>query len=238
MIKKSRIKEVPFDGEIVSMDNVANIQKFDNKELDALSSSSKFLPRLQFMISMSEKCKSGEFPINHFAFIKDQNYEDIGEEVDVIPICWRPKAIDFSGEEIITVYDRKADENNQSTGEFKRIEEKAPEKGSDCMFGSEFLIWVPEKESFALFFCGSPTLRREASNINNYLGKPATFKPQKIETKKYTYYSATMVKCATSLQLPPNDVFQATVNDFNNPPEQTVERVDEGEDSDNVADRD
>lgn len=203
-------------------------QQKDDK-LEALSSDNNFIPRLQFMSSRAEKCEAGEFPINHFAMIDNSEYMDLGEEVDILIIAWRPLALDTGGDDVVSCYHPNFDENNQPTGLFKEIQDRSYEKDSGCMFGPQYLVYLPEVQKFATFFCGSKTLRNETRGFNNRLGKAATLRGKHIQTKRYSYYSASIYDCTSVFALPEQVAVDKAANDFLNPPEQDVEVVSEEE---------
>lgn len=187
---------------------------------DAFADATKtgeYLPRLQLMTSNSDMCKSGEFPINHYALVDGQKFADLGAEVNVLLIAWRPKALQM-GEEIISVFDNK-------DPEFARIRELSAEKDSMAMYGPEFLVWVPDAQKFATFFMGSKSLRREASSARDLLENAATLKAQKISNAKYTWFSAKVERCTTLFDLPNQESLDEEYNKFLNPPKKTVERV-------------
>ncbi len=191
----------------------------DDDAFKAATKSGDYLPRLQLLTANSNICKSGEFPINHFAIVRDQNNQDIGETVDIIVVAWRAKAIEI-GEMILTSYDPKDDT-------FATIQDKADEKDSGCMFGPEFLVWVPVAETFATFFMASKSMRREAPSVRGFLKKAATLKPQKIETPKYTWFSPTVHPCTSVLAPPDKDELLKEYEKFMNPPPPTVEKAPE-----------
>jgi hypothetical protein len=206
--------------------------KYDQQALESVSAGdSKFLPRLQLMTSRSEKVELGEFPANHFALIESQNFKDLGESVDILLVAWRPKALDTSGDDIITCYDPKFDENNQPTGEFKRIQEKSKETNSGCMYGPEYLVYIPSVKRYATFFCGSITLRFEAPAFTGRLGNAATLRPIMIDAKKkkQKYFSTKVYDCTTVFDVPERDEIAKVSNEFLNPSEDGPEGTTEEE---------
>lgn len=213
---------------IVSVNDLSGMlpTKYDDSDFsDVSKSGGDFLPRLQLMTGTSEKCKAGEFPVNNYALVEGQNFTDLGKNVDVAILSWRPKALEI-GEVIISRYDPK-------DSEFQRIMEKSNTPKSGCMFGPEFLIYVGSVGRFATFFCSSKSARREAPNIKNLMVGLGTLGSQKIEKGKYTWYSPQVRACSTPLAEMPTVVeLQEQVEKFNNPQESEVERVDDsGEDT-------
>lgn len=188
----------------------------DDSEFTAAVASGDFLPRLQLMTGNSEKCADGTFPINHYALVSGQNLDDLGESVVILPLDWTPKAIEMGGEIVITVY-------KQEDPEFERIAEKSGQKDSGCMFGIEFLVWVPGESKFATFFMGSKSSRREAPNVKARMHKACLLKAQKIETRKYTWFAPKAEQCSDEITLPSIAEIQKQVEKFRNPPKPEIE---------------
>ena len=213
-----------FENELIVLPDGGAVQKASDEAFAAATKSGDYLPRLQLMTSNSQECKSGKFPINHYALVSGQNYKDCGTDVDVLVIAWRPKAIEM-GETVITCFDV----NNK---EFTRICDKSGEKDSGCMFGPEFLMWVPSQKEFATFFMGSKSSRRESPNVKALLKKAATLKGHMIETAKYSWYSPIVVPCTTPFEIPAIEDIMDEVQKFNNPPVTEIEKVEGGTTSD------
>ena len=210
-------------GVLLDLGKDVNLQKYGTEVADALTKTG-FLPRLQLMTGNSKQCKSGKFPVNKFALISGQDHKDVGEPIDVLVLVWRPKAIDTDADEMIISHDIEA-------AEFQRIQEQSDVKDSGCMFGQEFLVYVPSHEQFATFFMGTKTSRREAPNMLALCQKAATLSAQEIKTKKHTYYSPQVVKCSTAFKLPSKADCLEQIKEFNNPKVQKVERVEKDESS-------
>jgi len=179
--------------------------------------SGDYLPRLQLMTSNSEIVKDGKFKMNHYALVKDQNYTDLGDQIDVLLIEWRPKAIEIE-EQILAVYD-------PDDTEFQRIQVESGKKDTGCMYGPEFLVWIPKAEEFATFFMGSKSSRRESSNVRALLKKAGTLKSKKITTPQYTWYTPIIEKCASAFDVPEQDLIIEQWEKFTNPPKSEVEKA-------------
>jgi hypothetical protein len=207
------------DKDLITLPKGGAVAAQDDDAFKAATKSGDYLPRLQLLTANSKICKSGEFPINHFAIIRDQNNNDIGETVDIVVVAWRAKAIEI-GDMILTSYNPKDDT-------FASIQEKSEEKDSGCMFGPEFLVWVPVADTFATFFMSSKSMRREAPSVRGFIKKAATLKPQKIETPKYTWFTPTVHPCTSVIDPPDKDELLQEYEKFMNPPAQTVEKAPE-----------
>lgn len=192
-----------------------------NTELAPELCGSGFMPSLRLMTSMSNVVKQGKFPMNHFALASGGDPIDLGKEVDLIVLSWRPKALDMSDESnIISIYDIE-------DPMWKDIVLRSSEADSHCSFGPEYLVYIPSQKAYATFHCGSKTARNEAKNIHNYLPQDgaiqsATFGSYLIETKKYSWQAANVRTCPNTLSIGDSDAYLKAMEDFLNP--KVVER--------------
>lgn len=193
-----------------------------------------WLPRLQFCAPNSDVVKEDKIPKNHYAKILGKHLTDLGESIDIIPLERRRKAMDMSGDQMLIVYDPKlvideATGKKKATGEFARIMEKSTETNSGCMFGPEFLVYVPQLQEFLTFFMGSASARNESALLTARLLKPTTLKSQALSNTKYKWTTPAVFECSTPFDLPNVEEVKAQIIRFNNPPESTVETVDKEE---------
>jgi len=210
--------------ELVKLDDLGDlaVNKYSEDDWDATATSASFLPRIQLMTSSTALCKSGKFPINHYAVVRDQKFDDLGENVDVLVIAWRPKALE-TGDAIISVYD-------PSDAEFQRIQDRSLNvKNSGCMFGPEFLVWIPKAKIFGTFFMGTKSSRREAGNAKSRLKAAATLGSQFCKNKEYEWYAPEVSACSTPFDMPERASLVEAIEKFNNPPKNEVETVTEDE---------
>ena len=190
-------------------------------DFNKVSATGSYLPRLQLYGGNSDACKEGKIGIGRWGLTIDDSITDLTPEVDVVILSWRPKALQIDGETIITEYDPNSDN-------FKKIAALSDEKDSGCMFGPEFLVYIPG-HNFATLYMSSKTARREAKNVRPLLGKAATLKCRLIKTVKYSWHGPVVVPCSAPLTLPPLSEIQGQITKFQNPPKQEVEIVsDEG----------
>jgi len=214
------------ENELVKVDELEAMlpaNKYSDEDFDATASGGGYLARLQLLTSNSKKCKSGEFPTNHYALIQDQKHDDLGKNVDILVVAWRPKALE-TGENIISAYD-------PNDAEFQRIQEKSFQANSGCMFGPEFLVWIPSAGKFASFFMGTKSSRREAGNVKARLTKAATLGSKLCKNKSYEWFAPESSACSTPFAMPARDELMETLEKFNNPPKSEIEGVEEAEDS-------
>lgn len=195
-----------------------NAWGIEHKEADsslAETMKSNFLPRLQLVSKMSKysEMEPGVKTNNFGLIVSDDDYQDCGKTVDAMVLSWRQKAL--SSKEGLSYYDHKSEE-------FIEVQERADiEQNSGCMYGPEYLLYIPELDALATFFFGSKSLRYEVKKIHKLYdaGAPVTFFGKKIETKGGdVYYSASVRACASPIA-PPEDMerIHKEVKKFNNP---------------------
>lgn len=160
----------------------------------------------------------------HYGLVraKDQ-VEDLGEELDVMPLALRVKALQIDGNDIITVYDH-------TSPEYQRIAEQSVIKDSGCMYGPEFLLWIPDAVTFATFFLSSPSARGEAPSLLNLLKERsgATLKWRLAKNKKNQSWEVPIaIACSSWAYSLPLDQIAEQVNKFLNPPKDEREKVEE-----------
>lgn len=115
----------------------------------------KYLPQLRL-------CSSGALVTDHnikpgnYCLVQGDNVENLGAKVDFIPLTHRAKAVDY--EAGVNSYD-------MDSNVFMDIKDRAGEKDSGCVYGLEFLAWLPSCEKFVVMFCNSASLRRASSGI-------------------------------------------------------------------------
>jgi hypothetical protein len=170
------------------------------------SGSGGYLARLQLMTSNSQPCKDGLFPINHYAIVDNGNFDDLGTDVQAHVLAYRPLALDFS-DDVVAVYDPMLDSKNQPTGEFARIKAAADASSeSECMYGVQFLLYIPARDRLVTLMLGTKTARREVPTMVSKRGTDVTLSAKKIETKKYTYFSIKIDKCTEELDVPISEI--------------------------------
>lgn len=214
--------ETANNGDILAM--LGGMQKFSDKTFDEVATSSKFLPRLQLFSSNSTEVKEDKIKQGNYGLVtmKGQPVIDLTGTVDVLICVWRPKALDMSDiNNVISIFDVQ-------NPMFLKIAQRADDTDSGCMFGVEFLVWVPSVGKFATFFCGSKTGRREAVNIKGLTGKPVTLKSHLIKKGKHSWHGPRAFECSTPIEYPEADELRERVNEFNNPPATDVEEAPTG----------
>lgn len=210
--------------ELVQMDNLPVGKYSQDEQFNAIAVSSNYLPYIQLYGGNSDACKTGKIPIGTYGVVRSKdNIENLTPMVDVLVLAWRPRAMNTSGEEIVTVY-------NPESPVFKKIAEDSETQNSGCMYGPEFLLWLPTAKPtcFATFFMSSKTSRRESPNMRALKGKAATLKAHLIETKKFKWHGPVVVPCSSfSYEIPDEVEIVDIMKKFGNPPETELEKAPE-----------
>lgn len=150
---------------LITLDNLPVNTEVDAFFGELTKGGFSYLPRLQLCGSSTELAKTGLIPVNHYALVySKESFDDLSKNVIIIPLRMRPKALDISNPDGPVSY------YTPSKPEFRSIFERSSVKGSGCMAGPEFLVWVPDKKRFATFFFSAPTSRPEAPNMLARLG--------------------------------------------------------------------
>jgi hypothetical protein len=185
------------------------------KELESLSSSGNWLPRLALFGGNSDAAKEGKVPIGHYGLVtaKDQLVV-LGPAVDVLVISWRPTAIDTRSEDTVV---SSHDKNSEL---FKSIQDQADNvKDSGCMYGPEFLVYIPAVKKFATFLLGSKSFRREALPLSELMTKAATIRSKLVKTERFSWHVPVVTACTTPFDtIPPLEEIAEKAELFNNPP--------------------
>lgn len=213
----------------INLDQLPATQIGTDQDFDRIAKSSDFLPRLQLYTKGKAVNRKLVSPGNYGVPVSEDEVNDLGEEIDILPLARRPKAIDMSDtENIISVYD-------VNDSEFKRIQDQAAEKDSHCMFGPSFLVYERSTGQFLEFFCGTKSARTEAKKIFSYLpltavmidanpdlmGQtphgpiPVTLKSKLVERGSYSWHVPVAVKCSSPFTtLPSAEVIYKEITKF------------------------
>ena len=182
--------------------------KHDLAVFNGLVEGSSF-KRFQLMGSNSDIVKQGKFPMGHFAIVDGQEMDDVGDSVDCVIVDWRPKAMRI-GEEMVVIHDAEDEE-------FKKIIAESDVQDSGCMYGPEFLLWLPEK-GFVPYFLNNKSARYEAKAMFSLLGKAATIKSVLVKGQKYSWHAPKVKPCTVPFDnMPTEDEFNAELEIFRNP---------------------
>ena len=127
-----------------------------------LTANQAFVDRIQ-LFTKGKAVDQGKITPGHYGIPTGDEVQDLGAEIDVIPLVCRPKAIDMRDRDAVVVsYD-------PSTELFQSINTMAPEKDSGCMVGVTFLMFERSLGKFFEFFCGNKSSLLEAPKIGAFL---------------------------------------------------------------------
>lgn len=193
-----------------------------DKALSTVTTAGGFLPYIQLHGSNSAEVKRGKFPIGHYALVKNKKNVDIGDGFVALLLSWRPKAMRYKPT-VMSYFDT----NN---AEFQKIEDAAKSPNSNCGFGPEFLIWLPDHEEFATFFLGNISGRMESPNFIHCLEKGSKIcraESVLIESKKngHAWHTPQMAPYDVAIKFPPMEVLAKQLTAFNTPPATEAEPV-------------
>jgi hypothetical protein len=191
--------------EVVKADTGVTV--YDDSMFNSIAGSTGF-KRIQLFGSSSNIVKSGKFPMGHFAIVDGQENLDLGTTFDCLVLSWRPKAI-RTGDKMEIVYDPNCDA-------FKKIQAETEVEDSGCMFGVEFLLWLPT-HGFIPYFLNNKSALYEAKPLRALIGKSATIKVIFIEGKKFSWHAPKVSSCTVPFDagiMPSKETIDAEIKSF------------------------
>ncbi len=214
-----------------------SVHTADDKAWGEVVAAGSYLPYISLYGGNSNACKEGLIGIGRYGLVRQKDkIEDLTAEFNVLALGWRYKAMQI-GDGIISNY-------NPKSPMFAKIRENSEVEDSGCMYGIEFLFWVPDlpAQCFATFYANNKTSRREAQNIRPFCPAPETTAPngalipahgplpmtlktQFLQKGKYKWHGPVATQCSTQFALPPMDEMIEQATKFANPKETEVEAV-------------
>lgn len=211
-------------------------------EFREIAQSSNFLARIQ-LYTKGKPIDTGLIQPGHYGIPVGDEIDDLGVEIDVLPLTWRSKAIDMTDRDIIIVnYDSSSDE-------YKRIKEAAQTvNDSHCMYGPTFLVFERSTGKFYEFFFGNRTMRRESNKLLGFCpisprmaeeilketGKKeeprgpraCTLKIKYITKGAYGWHAPVCHQCSTPFNnIPSTDILTAEIKKFHELKNSEAEKV-------------
>jgi hypothetical protein len=197
------------------------------KAIAELTKAGSYLPQLRIYGGNNEIVKEGKFPVGHFGlYYSRDKVVDLNTDIDVLVVAFRPRAsIIMSDENPINYYDI-------ASGNFVDTKDKAVAKVQGYQAGLEYLIYISNVEEFAMFFMGSPTLRRESDNVKAAIGHAVTLKIKFIKTNKFSWHGCETLKCDVPFNIPDGEIIKETYDKyFAKPKDSEVNVAPEGEEA-------
>lgn len=200
----------------------------DDSAMAVVTRAGDFLPFIQLLGSNSMEVKRGDFPMGNFCLKKNRQLIDLGKEVVMYLIAYRPKAMIYKPK-AIAYFDPKSPE-------FKDVIATADQKNSNKGYGPEFLVWLPSTQDFAHYFLGNKTGRNESPNLVGLVkGKihKCVQKSHLIETPEYSWHGPKTLPYDLDINpMPDPEVLLAELTKFNNPASSQLEPEEKDEKDD------
>ena len=180
-----------------------------------------WLPRLQLFSSNSGPVKERVIEAGHWGIpISASTIIDLGEEVPVVIVAHRDRAMWYDGEEMHSSTDRNSDL-------YIKLKNMAEADGdSGAMYGPEFLTWIGAQQLFATIFLGSTSARRETLAFMQVLNQPAAVYSKLVGKKRRWEVPLVKRLNAFPFDLPDERAVQAAWKKFT-APDQEVEVADD-----------
>jgi hypothetical protein len=196
----------------------------------AVAKSGGFLDRIQ-LYTKGGPIDNGLIAPGHYGVPRgDDIIQDLGHEIDVLPLCCRIKALDMRDREnILSNYD-------PGSPAFQIIKDLGDINGSKCMYGPTFLLFERGTGQFYELFCGTSSTRKEAAKIGSFLPKtpedakflsqkmnrpvgtaaePCTLKVKYVKKPTYGWHVPVCVPCSTPFtNLPETRVINEEIAKF------------------------
>ena len=228
----------------VNLEQLPSTQIGTDDQFAELAKGGDYIGRMQ-LFTKSKANMKGLIPSGHYGIPEsDEEIIDLGPTVDLLPLARRPKAIDMTDMEALTIsYDMESEE-------FKRIAAKSAESDSHCQYGPSFLVFERSTKRFLEFFCGNKSSRIEAKKLfpflplsqadidakaenGNAVGDlkphgpiPVTLKTKVAENRKGTWHVPVVVMCASPFTtLPADDIIRREITKFLTVKDNGVEKV-------------
>lgn len=199
------------------------VPETDTSRVMSVSKNKDYLPRLKLCGAQAGECQRGIVGIGHYALIKSrQDIEDVGNDLNVIIIAGRAKAVQL-GDPIIQSFDPECTL-------FKDIQEESTRKDSEAMYGPEFLVYIPDLKVYATFFMCNPTGRIVAPDLSVRMGNGANLTSILIENKKFKWHGPVIKDCGEPLDVPDSEKMSEVATKFLNEKDSEVELAEEGRD--------
>lgn len=204
----------------------------DLKALDAMTSSSSFLQRMQLYSKGKSGASGTIIDGGHFGIPRSSDdIVDLGKSVDMLVIARKAKAIDMSDTDNIIV------SNSPSDAEFKRIVDLADNtRDSGCAYGPTYLVYERSTSSFYELFMGNKSGRYASAKINEFLpsvgedGTPnfptMTLTSEYITKGKWNWFAPKPTAGLTAIDIPNAEALKSEIERFMKPEgEEGVETV-------------
>lgn len=191
------------------------VQTGDDSDFEELGKGGKFLQRLSLVSSSGKPLNTGQAALGDYVISTGKDkFQSLGQQIDLLVLYRRPKAIDFSDRKnIVTSFNFKSEV-------FKDIERRAKTvKDSKCQYGTSFLVIERSTGRMYEFFCGNASGRRVTDQIASYMPITAEqIKARKlVGVKPHSYLPLTMKSELTPEDKDGNQWWVPVVHDCSTP---------------------
>lgn len=174
-----------------------------------------FLPYILCLGSSSDFVKDPKYDLKAGIFVmpkggtEPENIVTLGEQITVLPLAWRWKALDFSTRPPkVSVY--------KESPMFQEIKNSS---GQGKAWGVEFLCWFPSEETFCTLPCTSKTSRNVAGNdilpsLKNGEYHPYNLSTRFIKTERFSWWGFDAKKSEEDVDVPDLEIIKAKVDSF------------------------
>lgn len=182
-------------------------------DFDKVASAFGYLPRLTHYTDASNLVKRREITVGFYLVTGKDDRTPLGEDVDVVPIAWRFKALE-------TVPGQKPRSTTDPNSDlFKEIASRSTQTNSNCQAGIEYLIWIPSISKFATYLMGNKTALKEAAKIKPLIGCATSIKTHTYENDQHVWMGPKVLEASVPpSSLPDAGLMKETVDKFLNPP--------------------
>ena len=227
---------MPFDASALPSTDLVSAD-----QLTELSKGVDFLQRVQ-LVTKGKYVDKGKIGPGRYGVPQTggEDILDLGDAIDILPLCVRPKALDMRDREaVIAVYDM------DSPG-FQAIKDLAAQPGGGCMWGPSFLVFERGTGTFYELFMGNKSARAESGNLIKFLAVseetatrqgvdshgplPCTLKTRYATRGQHGWHVPVVTKCSEPFtNLPEMDKIREEVTKFTEIKDNGVQNVTEEE---------
>lgn len=195
------------DGALIPADLLGGDLMTDS-DFDKTVASGGFFPRVQLCSANSkvvqeDKIKGGNFGL----ILTKDSVEDLTRSFTCIPLAYAMKAMQILDGSVTSVFDHTA-------AAFKEIQAKSEEQDSGCMWGVDFLVYIPENKTFGTYYLSSKTARKEAKPLRGLIGQATTITSTLIKGKKFNWFGPVVSKSSVPVEVPPAEIIRENVEKF------------------------
>lgn len=186
-----------------------------------MAKSSDYLPRLQLVTGNSELSNSGVARPGEYVVVTNKTTNKVlGASVICWPLKFRHKALNTGGDTPIASFD-------VNSKLYATIRAQSAVKDSGCMFGPEFLLYIPDS-GFCTYHMSSKTARNVSPSVQAILlvGKPMVLTSKLIKKPKYSWHGPVAHESSVFPEQPPGDKMLIQITKFLNPEGSQVELAD------------